>query len=165
MRSRLDACGNLRDHGPAMRLSRLKILGGLALAAGAAFLVATGSVDCTAVSGSDEVTINVSALSPGTARLFCYKDDAGKRLRFVLARGNDGKVRTVFDACRQCFAYNRGYRMAGGELICRVCGNHYPIERMTVGKASCVPVSLDHQDDSGIVHIKTADLKAGHALF
>jgi hypothetical protein len=26
-------------------------------------------------------------------------------------------------------------------------------------------VSLDHQDDSGIVHIKTADLKAGHALF
>jgi uncharacterized membrane protein len=71
----------------------------------------------------------------------------------------------VFDACRQCFAFHRGYRIARGELICRVCGNHYPIDRMTEGKASCVPVSLQHEDDSGIVHIKTADLKAGRALF
>jgi uncharacterized membrane protein len=148
-----------------MRLSKLKILGGVALAAGAAFLIATGTLDCTAVSGTDEVTINVSALSRGAARLFCYKDDAGRQLRFVLARGNDGQVLTVFDACRQCFAYNRGYRVAGRELICRVCGNHYPIDRMTEGKASCVPVSLAHRDDSGIVHIKTADLKAGRGFF
>jgi len=36
---------------------------------------------------------------------------------------------------------------------------------MTEGQASCVPVSLSHKDDSGIVHIKTADLEAGHTLF
>ncbi len=143
----------------------LKILGGLVLGAGAAFLIFTAAADCTPVTGSDAVAVNVSALRPGGARLFCYRDDAGRRLRFVLARGHDGKVRSVFDACRQCFAYHRGYRIAGGELICRVCGNHYPIDRMTEGKASCVPVSLAHEEDSGIVHIKTADLKAGRALF
>src|SRR5271169_734795 len=135
-----------------MRSVKLKFLAGLMLAAGAAFLTFTAISECTMVTGIDDVAINAFALRPGSARLFCYKDDAGKRLRFVLARGTDGKVRTVFDACRQCFAYNRGYRVVGGELICRVCGNHYSIGRMTVGKASCVPVSLDHQDDSGIVH-------------
>jgi len=143
----------------------LKILGGLVLAAGAAFLIFTLTSDCTTVNGGDDVAVNVSAMRPGSARVFCYTDDAGKRLRFVLARGHDGKVRSVFDACRQCFAFHRGYRVVGGELICRVCGNHYSIDRMTEGKASCVPVSLPHEDDPGIVHIKTADLKAGHALF
>lgn len=148
-----------------MRSGRLKILAGLVLAAGAAFLIFTATSDCTMVIGDDDVTVNVSALRPGSARLFCYKDDAGKQLRFVLARGDDGKVRSVFDACRQCFAFHRGYRVVGGELICRVCGNHYPIDRMTDGKASCVPASLPHEDESGIVHIKTADLKAGRVLF
>ena len=135
------------------------------LAAGAAFLIFTATSDCTTVDGSADVAVNVSALRPGSARLFCYTDDAGKRLRFVLARGDDGKVRSVFDACRQCFTFHRGYRVVGGELICRVCGNHYPIDRMTEGKASCVPASLPHEDNSGIVHIKTADLVAGRALF
>src|SRR5208282_3198507 len=143
----------------------LKILGGLVLAAGAAFLIFTLTSDCTTVNGGDDVAVNVSAMRPGSARVFCYTDDAGKRLRFVLARGHDGKVRSVFDACRQCFAFHRGYRVVGGELICRVCGNHYSIDRMTEGKASCVPVSLRHDDDSGIVRLKTADLKTGHALF
>jgi uncharacterized membrane protein len=148
-----------------MRLIKLKILGGLLLAAGATFLIFTARSDCTTVSGGGAVAINVSALRPGSARLFCYTDDAGKRLRFVLARGDDGKVRSVFDACRQCFTFHRGYRVVGNELICRVCGNHYRIDHMTEGKASCVPASLPHEDDSGIVHIKTADLAAGHALF
>lgn len=149
-----------------MRPLRLKLLGGLVLAAGAAaFLIFTASSDCTTVTGSNEVVVNVSAMRPGSARPFCYTDDTGKRLRFVLARGVDGNVRSVFDACRECFAFHRGYRVVGGELICRVCGNHYPIDRMTEGKASCVPVSLPHKDDSGIVRIKTADLKAGDALF
>jgi uncharacterized membrane protein len=148
-----------------MRLGRLRILGGLVLATGAAFLFFTAVSDCTAVTGSDEVAVNVSAMRPGSARHFCYTDSAGEELRFVLARGDDGKVRSVFDACRQCFAFHRGYRIAGGELICRVCGNHYPIDRMTEGKASCVPAGLPHEEDGGIVHIKTADLKTGHALF
>jgi uncharacterized membrane protein len=148
-----------------MRPIKLKILGGLLLAAGATFLIFTATSDCTTVSGGGDVAVNVSTLGPGSARLFCYTGDAGKRLRFVLARGDDGKVRSVFDACRQCFTFHRGYRLVGGELICRVCGNHYRIDHMTEGKASCVPASLPHEDDSGIVHIKTADLAAGHALF
>ncbi|MGC1399583.1 Fe-S-containing protein [Candidatus Binatus sp.] len=148
-----------------MGAGKFRILGGLVLAAGAAFLIFTATSNCTTVSGIDDVAVNVSALRPGIARVFCYTDDAGKRLRFVLARGNDGKVRSVFDACRQCSAYHSGYRVVDGELICRVCGNHYPVDQMTEGKASCVPVSLQHEEDAGVVRIKTADLKGGRALF
>ena len=148
-----------------MRRLSLKLFAALLLATGAAFLTFTAVSECTIVTGTDEVAVNGFALRPGHAGLFCYTDDAGKRLQFILARGQDGRVRSVFDACRQCFAFHRGYRIANGELICRVCGNHYPIARMTSGKASCVPASLPHEDSSGIVHIKTADLKAGRALF
>ena len=150
-----------------MRWNKFKILGGAVLAAGVGFLIFTSTSNCRMVTGAgrDAIEVNVSALRPGSAQLFCYTDDAGKRLRFVLARGTDGKVRSVFDACRQCFAFHRGYRVVGGELICRVCGNHYRIDRMTEGKASCVPASLPHEDGSGTVRIRTADLQAGHAFF
>ena len=148
-----------------MRSSRLRILGGLILSAGAAFLVFTANSECTMVTGSDEVAVNVPRLHSDSAQLYCYKDEAGKRLRFVLARGEDGKVRSVFDACRQCFSFHRGYRISGGELICRVCGNHYPIDRMTEGRATCVPVSLPHHEDGSKVEIKVSDLKSGAALF
>src|SRR6266478_2367613 len=148
-----------------MRFSRLKILTGAVLAAGVGFLVFTSTSNCRTVTGQNEVSVNVSAMRPGSAQLFCYTDDAGKKLRFVLARGTDGRIRSVFDACRQCFTFHRGYRVVGGELICRVCGNHYPIAHMTEGKASCVPASLPHEDTSGVVRIKSSDLRAGHALF
>lgn len=149
-----------------MRRTRLKILAGLLLAAGAAFLTFTAISECIAVTAdAGELGISAFALRPGHALRYCYTDEAGSKLRFILARGNDGKVRSVFDACRQCFTFHRGYRIANGELICRVCGNHYPLNHMTEGKASCVPVILPHQDNSGIVHIKTADLKSGRALF
>jgi uncharacterized membrane protein len=148
-----------------MRLNRFRILGGAVLAAGVGFLVFTSTSNCLMVTGSDTINVNVAAMRPGRGQLYCYTDDAGRKLRFVLARGTDGKVRSVFDACRQCFAFHRGYRVVRGELICRVCGNHYPIDRMAEGKASCVPVSLPHEDASGVVRIRTADLEAGHALF
>jgi hypothetical protein len=50
-------------------------------------------------------------------------------------------------------------------LICRLCGNRYPINHMTRGEASCVPVSLAHHEDSSRVEIKVSDLKSGAALF
>ena len=148
-----------------MRLNRFKILGGAVLAAGVGFLIFTSTSNCRMVMGRDSIDVNVSAMRPGSAQLFCYTDDAGKKLRFVLARGTDGKMRSVFDACRQCFTFHRGYQVVDGELICRVCGNHYRIDRMAEGKASCVPASLPHEDASGTVRIRTADLQAGHAFF
>jgi hypothetical protein len=54
-----------------MRSIKLKILAGLMLAAGAAFLTFTAVSECTMVTGTDDVAINAFALRPGSARLFC----------------------------------------------------------------------------------------------
>ncbi|MDO8432012.1 MAG: Fe-S-containing protein [Candidatus Binatus sp.] len=148
-----------------MRLLRFKIAAGAALAVGAIYLAVSATSNCSAVSGNGNVNVNIASLLRGHAKMFCYTDDAGKKLRFVLARGMDGEVRSVFDACRQCFTFHRGYQVVAGELICRVCGNHYAIDRMAEGKASCVPERLPHEGNAQTVKIKTSDLSAGRALF
>jgi uncharacterized membrane protein len=83
----------------------------------------------------------------------------------VLARADDGKVRSVFDGSRQCFSYRKGYRLDNGGLICQSFGNRYRIEQITRGAASCVPVGLPHQEDSNQVRIKVSDLSSERNLF
>jgi uncharacterized membrane protein len=130
-----------------------------------AWVARASRAGCTALKTVDGiVSVKLSSLAPGAARLFCY-NDTGKQLRFVLARGSDGKVRAAFDACRQCYTFHRGYRLEHGELVCRVCGNRYPIEHMTEGKASCVPASLRHDVSGDSVTVRASDLDAGRTLF
>jgi len=120
---------------------------------------------CIELRGGEMLSVSMARLEVGEARLFCYHDRAGERLRFLLARGNDGEVHAVFDACRQCYKFHQGYEISHGMLICRLCGNRYPIDHMTKGEASCVPVSLPHHEDASKVEIKVSDLKSGAALF
>lgn len=120
---------------------------------------------CTELRGAELLTVSLVQLGGGEAHLFCYRDHAGERLRFLLARGNDGKVRAVFDACRQCYKFHQGYDVSHGMLICRLCGNRYPIDHMMNGEASCVPVSLPHHEDASRVEVKVSDLKSGAGLF
>ena len=107
----------------------------------------------------------MAELARGEARTFCYDDRAGEKIRFILARGSDGKIRTVFDACRQCYSYHKGYKVTGGAMVCRLCGNRYPIDHMMEGKASCMPVDLPHQEQAGVVLVRAADLRKGKELF
>jgi uncharacterized membrane protein len=141
------------------------VLGAAAVILLAGWMIHVSRASCVPVSGNGAITISVANLLNNKAQTYCYTDEAGRRLRFILARGSDGKVRSVFDACRQCFTYHRGFKVSDGELICRVCGNHYPINHMTEGKASCVPASLPHQDAGTTVTIRTSDLESGRYLF
>jgi uncharacterized membrane protein len=163
-------------HLSAVRLTleaqTMRKIGPKKLAAGA--LVATIAIvsvlpilgpRCIELRGAEMLTVSMTRLESDDARLFCYRDRGGERLRFLLARGNDGKVRAVFDACRQCYKFHQGYDVAHGMLICRLCGNRYPIDHMMKGEASCVPVSLPHHDDASQVQVKVSDLKSGAALF
>src|ERR1039457_4024809 len=120
---------------------------------------------CTSVSGKTELVISGKTLKIGRPSIFCYRDDAGRQLRFVLARGDDGKVRSVMDACAQCYNFHKGFTYSDGYLICRLCGNRYPINHMTTGKASCVPVALPSTENNGRVIIRTADLNKRAWLF
>jgi uncharacterized membrane protein len=130
-----------------------------------AITISMAKPGCTSVDGKDSLVIAGHLLDAGTAKTFCYRDDAGKNLRFVLARGTDGKVRSVMDACSQCYTYHKGFTYSDGYLICRLCGNRYPINHILTGKASCVPVAVPSYEADGQVTIRTADLKKNGWLF
>ncbi len=151
-----------------MTISRLRWIGA-AIAVVAAVAVLSNlelPPRCTLLRGPGPISIELSRIAQGQARLFCYKGEAGKKIRFILARGNDGIVHTVFDACRQCYSYRKGYRLSrNGDLICRLCGNRYTVDRMMAGKASCAPVALAHQQTGSTIRISAADLHAGRGFF
>ncbi|MGD0290190.1 MAG: Fe-S-containing protein [Candidatus Binataceae bacterium] len=138
----------------------------VALAIGAA--VAAGPLlapRCVRVNGESVVTVSLDGLTPGTAQFFCYRDRAGHEVRFVLARANDGIVRSVFDACRQCYRFHKGYTVADGFLICRLCGNRYRLDQMQTGVASCQPVHLENSQHGNTVEVRVAALEKGQQLF
>ena len=150
-----------------MKLTKLKmIMIGVALAIGAA--AAAGPMfapSCTMVEGTGVLRVPTADLSRGSAKFFCYRDPAGHLIRFVLARGEDGVVRTVFDACRQCYRYHKGFSVSDGFLICRLCGNRYKLDAAREGLASCQPVELQGIEQAGKVQVRVAALEEGRRLF
>ncbi len=120
---------------------------------------------CAALAGDGTLTIPLNGLARGAARFFCYRDDAGRRLRFILARDSMGEIHTVLDACTQCYSFHEGYKLSRGHLVCRLCGNRYQLKHMEAGTASCVPASLPHQRQGESVLIKTSELKRKGWLF
>ena len=152
-----------------MRRAKAKRFWVVVASAGAVAALALGTSamrpQCTEVSGSENIHIPLSQLARGAASFFCYNDSAGDRVRFILARDEDGNVHSALDACRQCYSYHQGYTSSKGELVCRFCGNRYKVSAMEKGRDSCVPVKLPNKQHDGLVEVKVADLKQGRSLF
>lgn len=121
--------------------------------------------DCTQVDGRRVVNLPLAELGLGTAKAFCYRDADDAVIRFIVGRDADGIVYSAFDACRGCFEHHQGYRLAGGQMVCRFCSRAYRVKDMGTGIASCVPLRLPHQTSSDAVQIRVADLEAGRELF
>ena len=120
---------------------------------------------CARVAGATDIEIPLAKLMRGATKFFCYRDSGGERIRFILSRDADGRVDAVFDACRQCYTFHKGYTVSGDYVVCRLCGNRYKIANMRTGEASCVPVPLPVARNGKQVEVKVADLKKGDALF
>ncbi|HKV54760.1 MAG TPA: Fe-S-containing protein [Candidatus Binataceae bacterium] len=147
---------------------------GLTLAGGAVALVIGAAIvadpivrpRCVELGNVQTLSIPFGKLARGTVNFFCFRDRAGNKIRFLLARDMDGKVQSAFDACSQCYKFGKGFSVSHGELICRVCGNHYKLSEIRTGKASCVPVKLPVSENrDGMVQVKASDLRNGRSLF
>jgi len=118
----------------------------------------------TQLAGRDSVSIAGGELGRGEIRFFSYRDDGGKQIRFILGRDRAGKVQGALDACQQCSQYRKGYTSSRGYLVCRICGNRYPLDSRA-GVGSCAPVRLIVQDGGKTVTVDTGQLKQHRALF
>jgi uncharacterized membrane protein len=147
------------------RPRRLLIAGiGAVVLAASSFAIATGP-RFTEVIANPLITIGTGDLRPGEAKFFAYKDDAGKKLRFLLARDPNGNIVGAEDACEHCFIYGKGYRCSHGELICRYCGNRYKLNALGSGVASCVPVKMPFRMRGQTAEINPAELERNRGLF
>lgn len=129
------------------------------------FAVKPDGSNFTAISGDGLIDIATSDIRPGDARFFEYRDRDGGRIRFILARDENGHIQAVLDACERCYIHHQGYAAAHGDLTCRYCGNRYKLAAMAAGVASCVPVKLPFQTVGQAVRIKTAELERQRQLF
>jgi uncharacterized membrane protein len=146
------------------KLATILVIVALAIGAAIAAVPVLGP-RCEPLNGDVRVTASLEELSPGTARFFCYRDRAGHEIRFVVARANDGAVRSVFDACRQCYRFHKGYIVVDGFLVCRLCGNRYRLDQMETGVASCQPIHIENTQHGNKVEVKVAALEKGQQLF
>jgi uncharacterized membrane protein len=117
------------------------------------------------VKANPSISIDADNLSPGDVRFFWYRDPAGDRIRFLLARDSGGRIKGAFDACRLCAMCRKGYDSSHGELICGYCGNRYKLDAMESGRGSCVPVKLPFRMTGHTVDIKPVDLELERGLF
>lgn len=137
---------------------------GAVMLAASSLAIATGP-RFTEVLANPLINIGTGDLRPGEARFFAYQDDAGKKLRFLLARDSNGNIVGAADACEHCYSYGKGYKCSHGELICRYCGNRYKLNALGSGVASCVPVKMPFRMRGQTAEINPADLERNRGLF
>ena len=113
----------------------------------------------------EDVALPVSAFADGRARFYRYVTAAGREARFFVLKSADGEVRAALDACDFCFRQRRGFRQAGGQLICNNCGRSIPTQYVNILKGECNPVPLERTIDGDRVIVRAAALESGDRYF
>jgi len=108
-----------------------------------------------------QVTIPLAQVSDGDLHRYEAQEN-GTEIRFWLYQKPDGKVATVFDACKICGA-SGFYKTANG-VVCKNCAA--PINPQSVGAAGgCNPIPLKATQTADSVIIEEADIAAGSRVF
>jgi uncharacterized membrane protein len=84
--------------------------------------------------------IDVSNLK-GNQPEFYFADLDGKTVVFFVLKVN-GEIQSYFNACRECFRKNLGFRLDNGFIQCKACNVKYPVEALKDGIGSCYPIQL-----------------------
>ncbi len=108
-----------------------------------------------------ELTIPLSQVGDGDLHRYQAQEN-GTQIRFWLYQKPDGKVATVFDACRICGAV--GFYKSGNLIVCKNCAA--PINTQSVGATGgCNPIPLQATQTADSVIIREADVAAESHIF
>ena len=90
-----------------------------------------------------------------------------KPVRFFAVEGNDGIIRTAFDACDVCGG-RKGYRQEGNDMVCNNCGRHFAIDSLgtkNLAGGGCWPTYLPHETNGEYIIIDENDLSNMRGVF
>jgi FTR1 family protein len=108
-----------------------------------------------------KVTIPLAKVSDGDLHRYQAKEN-GVEVRFWLYQKPDGKIATVFDACKICGPV--GFFKSGNQIVCKNCAS--PINGQSVGTTGgCNPIPLKATETADSVVIQEADIAAGSRVF
>ncbi|MGA9508220.1 MAG: Fe-S-containing protein [Candidatus Sulfotelmatobacter sp.] len=108
-----------------------------------------------------KLIIPLARVSDGDLHRYEAKEN-GVEVRFWLYQKPDGKIATVFDACRICGPV--GFFKSGNQIVCKNCGS--PINGQSVGATGgCNPIPLKATETADSVVIQEADIAAGSRVF
>ncbi|MBU2635381.1 DUF2318 domain-containing protein [Patescibacteria group bacterium] len=117
--------------------------------------------DQTPVGPDDFINIVLSDITDN-ARWYEY-DLGSSKIKFFAVKASDGTVKTGFDACDVCYTEKKGYRQEGDYMVCKNCGNRYPIDGLgTENKTpgGCWPGYLSNVIEGDNILIKKSDLES-----
>ncbi len=113
--------------------------------------------------GRGDVAIDVKTLRRKVPVFYSF-ELGGRRIDFFLIKVN-GDIRSYFDACAMCYPKKLGYRIEGGNIVCRACNLTYTADELKTGKGSCHPIALEGHVEKGFYIITKGAIKAGANYF
>lgn len=109
---------------------------------------------------NEVVVVPVQELDKNSMHFFHVLLPSGITVYLILVRDNQGIFRAAANACQLCFPAGDGFHLEGDLVICNVCGNPYPLEKIGTEKGDCnpVPISPNLEVSDGNIQFTLQDL-------
>lgn len=111
------------------------------------------------------IRVDLSEIERNSGRFFTYLSPSGRNVDYFVYKDSAGSGRAVFDACRSCYRWRRGYRLEGDHVVCSKCDLRFPLDGLAEGTGSCVPVALPATLEGSTLVLAVSDLRAGEKYF
>jgi uncharacterized membrane protein len=110
----------------------------------------------------DEIQFSIKTLPEGKPVFYSLRH-GDTRIDYFVVKIN-GRVESYFDACGKCYTKKLGYRVENGELVCKACGQRFPMEQVK-GIGSCHPLPLTGKTEGNTYIISKQDVIKGARYF
>jgi len=108
--------------------------------------------------GDGEIALTTDGFTENAIHFFNTILPSGLTVFFFIVKDDQGRYRAAANACQLCYPAQEGFRQEKDRVVCNVCGNPYPLEKIATEKGDCNPVpigdKLETRDGKVIIHQK-----------
>ena len=88
---------------------------------------------------NNKIEIDVNTIEDNKAKYFNTEMPNGQTVYFFVVKDGNGVYRAAANACEVCNKAKKGFKQIGNDMVCEVCGNKYPLEKIATEKGGCNP--------------------------
>ena len=114
-----------------------------------------------------DLIINIRDISEYA--LFYPVEIDGFKMEIIAVRAPDKSIRTVFNACEECYTLGKGYYVQKRSvLVCQQCGDQFTIDHVEIEVGGCNPIPIfpEHKTTgASTIAISREYLREAKAMF